>query len=66
MTKVPLPWVRERSEVAYPNIEASGTSDVAVACPYCFSMLSDAQNELGRESASTYDVIELVAKSLAG
>jgi hypothetical protein len=39
---------------------------VAVACPYCFSMLSDAQNELGRESASTYDVIELVARSLEG
>jgi len=37
-----------------------------VACPYCFSMLSDAQNELGHEDASAYDVIELVAKSLEG
>jgi hypothetical protein len=29
-------------------------------------MLSDAQNELGRENASTWDVIELVAKSVEG
>jgi hypothetical protein len=29
-------------------------------------MLSDAQNELGREAASAYDVIELVARSLEG
>ena len=50
----------------FQQLEASGTSEVAVACSYCFSMLSDAQNELGRENASTYDVIELVAKSMAG
>ena len=64
-------WLEESigeriNQTRFEQLEASGTSDVAVACPYCFSMLSDAQNELGRESASTYDVIELVAKSLAG
>jgi Fe-S oxidoreductase len=64
-------WLEERigeriNQTRFAQLEASGTSDVAVACPYCFSMLSDAQNELGRESASTYDVIELVAQSLEG
>ena len=43
-----------------------GTDDISVACPYCYSMLSDAQNELDRENVVTYDVIELVAKSIAG
>ncbi len=64
-------WLEENlgeriNQTRFTQLEASGTSDVAVACPYCFSMLSDAQNELGREQAATYDVIELVAKSLAG
>jgi len=64
-------WLEEKigeriNQTRFEQLEASGTSDVAVACPYCFSMLSDAQNELGRENASTYDVIELVAQSLEG
>ena len=64
-------WLEENlgeriNQTRFTQLEASGTSDVAVACPYCFSMLSDAQNELGREQAATYDVIELVATSLAG
>ena len=64
-------WLEEKigeriNQTRFGQLEASGTADVAVACPYCFSMLSDAQNELGREDASTYDVIELVAKSLEG
>jgi Fe-S oxidoreductase len=62
-------WLEEKigeriNQTRFEQLEASGTADVAVACPYCFSMLSDAQNELGREDASTYDVIELVAQSL--
>jgi Fe-S oxidoreductase len=62
-------WLEEKigeriNQTRFEQLEASGTPDVAVACPYCFSMLSDAQNELGRENASTYDVIELVAQSL--
>ena len=64
-------WLEENlgdriNQTRFGQLEASGTANVAVACPYCFSMLSDAQNELGREDASTYDVIELVAKSLEG
>jgi len=64
-------WLEENlgeriNQTRFAQLEASGTADVAVACPYCFSMLSDAQNELGREEASTFDVIELVAESVAG
>ncbi len=64
-------WLEESlgeriNQVRFGQLEESGTKDVAVACPYCFSMLSDAQNELGHEEASTWDVIELVAKSLEG
>ena len=54
------------NQLRFAQLEESGTKDVAVACPYCFSMLSDAQNELGHEEATTWDVIELVAKSLEG
>ena len=64
-------WLEEKigeriNQVRYNQLEASGTSDVAVACPYCYSMLSDAQNELGKENVATYDVIELVAQSVGG
>ena len=54
------------NQTRFKQLEASGTRDTAVACPYCFSMLSDAQNELGHEQANTWDVMELVAKSVAG
>ncbi len=62
-------WLEEKigeriNQIRFGQLEASGTRDVAVACPYCFSMLSDAQKELGHEEAVTYDVIELVAMSL--
>jgi Fe-S oxidoreductase len=64
-------WLEENlgeriNQTRFSQLEASGTSDVAVACPYCYSMLSDAQNELGRGQASTHDVIELVAQSMEG
>ena len=64
-------WLEENlgeriNQIRFAQLEASGTPDVAVACPYCFSMLSDAQNELGRDEASTFDVIELVAEAVAG
>jgi Fe-S oxidoreductase len=62
-------WLEENigeriNQTRFAQLEATGTEEVAVACPYCWSMLSDAQNELGHETANTYDVIELVAKSL--
>lgn len=48
----------------YSQLRTSGTDDVAVACPYCYAMLSDAQGDENKEDAVTYDVIELVAKAL--
>jgi len=64
-------WLEETlgeriNQTRYAQLEASGTPHVAVACPYCFSMLSDAQNELDRVGATTTDVIELVAEALDG
>jgi Fe-S oxidoreductase len=62
-------WLEEKlgeriNQTRFSQLEASGTANVAVACPYCYSMLSDAQNELGREGAETFDVIELTAESM--
>ena len=62
-------WLEEKigeriNQTRFVQLEASGTSNVAVACPYCYAMLSDAQNELERAGVVTWDVIELVAKSL--
>ncbi len=52
------------NQLRFDQLRESGTPEIAVACPYCFSMLSDAQREGGLEDAQTLDVIELVARSL--
>jgi Fe-S oxidoreductase/nitrate reductase gamma subunit len=62
-------WLEEKlgdriNHLRFQQLSSSGTKDVAVACPYCFSMLSDAQNETGHEEAVTWDVIELVEKAV--
>jgi Fe-S oxidoreductase len=62
-------WLEENlgeriNQVRFEQLRATGTDQVAVACPYCFSMLSDAQSEGGLEEAETLDVIELVARAL--
>jgi Fe-S oxidoreductase len=62
-------WLEESlgeriNQTRFAQLEATGTTEAAVACPYCWSMLSDAQQELGHEDAQTWDVIELVAKAL--
>jgi Fe-S oxidoreductase len=62
-------WLEEKlgdriNQTRYGQLKASGTSDVCVACPYCYSMLSDAQQETGDEEAKTYDVIQLVAEAM--
>jgi Fe-S oxidoreductase/nitrate reductase gamma subunit len=62
-------WLEEKlgeriNQTRFAQLEKTGTKDVAVACPYCYSMLSDAQNELGHEEAKSYDVIELVAMAM--
>jgi len=62
-------WLEENlgeriNQMRFDQLRATGTAEVAVACPYCFSMLSDAQQEGGLEDARTFDVIELVAKAI--
>jgi len=62
-------WLEESlgeriNQKRFDQLKATGTTEVAVACPYCFSMLSDAQQEGGLEEAQTFDVIELVAMAL--
>jgi Fe-S oxidoreductase len=62
-------WLEEKlgdriNLTRYKQLKASGTSDLAVACPYCRIMLSDAQKSSGDSDAQTYDVLELVARSL--
>lgn len=63
-------WLEEKlgdriNQTRFRQLEATGTTNVGVACPYCWSMLSDAQQELGHEQARTWDVIELVAQAMA-
>ena len=41
---------------------AQGT--VAVACPFCATMLRDAANDTGRENIKVRDVAELVAEAM--
>lgn len=62
-------WLEEKlgsriNHLRFSQLQSSGTDQVAVACPYCYSMLSDAQNETGHEEATTWDVIELVEKAV--
>jgi Fe-S oxidoreductase/nitrate reductase gamma subunit len=64
-------WLEEKlgeriNQARFAQLEQTGTTEVAVACPYCYSMLSDAQKELGHDKARSYDVIELVAMALPG
>ncbi len=47
-----------------PGPRRQGT--VAVACPFCSTMLRDAANETGREGMVVKDVAELVAESMEG
>jgi Fe-S oxidoreductase len=62
-------WLEESigeriNQLRFRQLAATGTDEIAVACPYCYSMLSDAQREADLEDVQTYDVIELVAMSL--
>jgi Fe-S oxidoreductase len=62
-------WLEEKlgeriNQTRFAQLEKSGTRNVGVACPYCWAMLSDAQQELGHEQAKTWDVIELVAMAI--
>lgn len=63
-------WLEEKlgtriNQTRMHQLRESGTSDVAVACPFCAVMVGNAQQELGLETAHTEDVITLAAQALA-
>jgi Fe-S oxidoreductase len=62
--KVELPGGRVNHR-RFAEVEASGASTVAVACPYCPIMLKDAAQHAGREDMEVLDLAELVAARLA-
>jgi Fe-S oxidoreductase len=62
--KVELPGGRVNHR-RFAEVEASGASTVAVACPYCPIMLKDAAQHAKREDIQVLDLAELVAARLA-
>ena len=62
---VPFPAATDRETpglVGEYQGQASGT--VAVACPFCMTMIKDGINETGRDKMKVEDVAELVARAL--
>ena len=62
---IPFPSASDREKpgmVGDYKGQASGT--IAVACPFCMTMLKDGINETGREKMKVEDVAELVAASM--
>ena len=62
-------WLEEKlgtriNQTRMRQLQESGASDVAVACPFCAVMVGNAQQELGLETAQTVDVITLAAQAL--
>jgi len=64
---VPFPSATEHDRPGkVGDYKGPGEGTVAVACPFCSTMLRDAANETGRESIVVKDVAELVAESMTG
>ena len=61
--KVELPGGRVNHK-RFAELAATGASTLAVACPYCPIMLSDAAQHAGRDDVRVADVAELVAERL--
>jgi len=62
---IPFPLASDRrlpGAVGDYKGQASGT--IAVACPFCMTMIKDGINETGRERLQVKDVTELVAESM--
>jgi Fe-S oxidoreductase len=63
-------WLEEKlgdriNQTRVKQLQASGCNDTAVACPFCAVMIGNGQQELGMETARTFDVLELAAQALA-
>ncbi len=61
--RVELPGGRVNHK-RFAELAATGASTLAVACPYCPIMLSDAAQHAGRDDVRVADVAELVAERL--
>lgn len=62
-------WLEENrgeriNQTRVKQLRESGCADAAVACPFCYVMISNGQQELGFEEAKTFDVLELAAQAL--
>jgi Fe-S oxidoreductase len=62
-------WLEEKlgrrvNHERFDQALATKAQGVAVACPFCNVMLSNAAGETGHEGFATYDVLELAAKAL--
>ena len=52
------------NELRFAQLASTGASTLAVACPYCPTMLRDAANRAQRDDLEIVDVAEIVARSL--
>ena len=62
-------WLEEKlgdriNQTRVTQLRAAGCDDAAVACPFCAVMIGNGQQELGLETAKTFDVLELAAQAL--
>jgi Fe-S oxidoreductase len=66
-SSLPFPSATDRhAPGAVGNYTGPAQGTVAVACPFCATMLRDAVNDTGREGMKVRDVAELVADALEG
>ena len=62
---VPFPSATDKDKPGkVGDYKGQGQGVVAVACPFCSTMLRDAANETGREAIQVKDVAELVAEAM--
>ena len=52
------------NDVRMAEIEATGVSLAAVACPFCLIMLDEAGGALGGGEAARQDIAEVIARFL--
>ena len=63
--QVPFPSATDRRKPgAVGDYQGPAKGTVAVACPFCATMLRDAVNDTGREEMKVRDVAELVAEAM--
>jgi Fe-S oxidoreductase len=50
----------------YKQLAATGAAQVAVACPFCLTMLDDASKEPGADTKPVKDVAVLLREAVLG